>query len=95
MRVNSLITHLQLQKMSIIYQSAHVAITFQLLEMISITCGNTQLNNFEYSHKVQVFQGKISEILPICIMKKNQIWKFRVNGIVSVFQTLVNVYQIS
>ena len=31
---------------------------------------NTQSNNLEYSHKVQVFQGNISAILPICIMKK-------------------------
>ena len=30
--VNSLITHLQLKKISVIYQSVHVAITFQLLE---------------------------------------------------------------
>ena len=51
---------------------------------------NTQPNTFEYSHKVQVFQGKISVILPICIMKKNQIWKFRVNGIISVIGTRVN-----
>ena len=28
--------HLQLKKMSVIYQSAHVAITFQLLEMSSM-----------------------------------------------------------
>ena len=64
--VNSLIRHLQLQKMLIIYQSAHVAITFQLLKMSSITTPN----QIEYLHKVQVFQGKISAILPICIMKK-------------------------
>ena len=31
---------------------------------------NTQPNNFEYLHKVQVFQGKKSAILLICIMKK-------------------------
>ena len=30
---------------------------------------NTKPNNCEYSHKVQVFQGKISGILPIDIMK--------------------------
>ena len=40
--VNSLITHLQLQKMSIIYQSVHVTITFQLLEMSSIIIPNHQ-----------------------------------------------------
>ena len=66
--VNSLITRLQLKKMSVIDQSAHVAITFQLLEMSSITTPNQII--FEYSHKVQVFQGKKSAILPICIIKK-------------------------
>ena len=40
MCVHSLITHLQLKKMSIIYKSAHDAITFQLLEMSSITSPN-------------------------------------------------------
>ena len=63
LRVNSLITHLQLQKMLIKYQSAHVAITFHFYH-------NTQPNIFEYLHKVQVFQGKKSGILPICIMKQ-------------------------
>ena len=60
MHVNSLITHLQLKKMLVIYQSGHVVITFQLLETTP---------NFEYSHKVQVFQGKISAMLPVCIIK--------------------------
>ena len=43
--VNSLITHLQLKKKSVIYQSAHVAITFQLLEMSSITTPNQTISN--------------------------------------------------
>ena len=47
-RDNSLITHLQLQKMSIIYQSAHVTITFQLLEMISITTPNQTILGYRY-----------------------------------------------
>ena len=34
-------------------------------------------------------------ILPICIMEKKSIWKFRVKDIVSVTGTRVNVYQIS
>ena len=38
--VHSLITLLQLKKMSMIYESAHDAITFQLLEMSSITTPN-------------------------------------------------------
>ena len=45
-RVNSLITHLQLKKMSIIYQSAHAAITFQLLKMSSITTPNQTVLKF-------------------------------------------------
>ena len=63
--VNSLITHLQLKKMSAICQSAHVAITFQLLEMSSITTHPTK--QFRILAQGTSFQGKI---LPICIMKK-------------------------
>ena len=44
-RVNSFITHLLLKKMSVIYQSGHVAITFQLLEMSSITTPNQTISN--------------------------------------------------
>ena len=43
--VNSLITHLQLKNMSVIYQSAHVAITFQLLETSSITIPDQTILN--------------------------------------------------
>ena len=38
--VHSLITRLQLKEMSVMYQSAHDAITFQLLDMSSITTPN-------------------------------------------------------
>ena len=38
--VVSLITLLQLKKMSVMYESAHVAITFQLLEISSIATPN-------------------------------------------------------
>ena len=38
--VHSLITRLQLKKMSVMYESAHVAITFQLLEISSIATPN-------------------------------------------------------
>ena len=59
---------------------------------------NIQPNNFEYSHKVHFsksfFSGKISTILPICIMKKKINLMFRFDGIVSVTGTLVNIYQI-
>ena len=40
MLVNSLITSLQLKEMSVMYKSAPVAITFQLLEMSYITTSN-------------------------------------------------------
>ena len=55
-RVNSLITHLQLKKISVIYQSAHVAITFQLLE----TGFPLALENLE-NHKKSSMHGKIME----------------------------------
>ena len=55
--VNSLITCLQLKKTSVIYQSAHVAITFQLLEMNSITTPNQTISNIHTRYKL-VFQGK-------------------------------------
>ena len=50
-RVNSLITHLQLNKMSVIYQCAHVATTFQLLEMSSITTPNQTISNIPTKYK--------------------------------------------
>ena len=49
--VNSIITLLQLKKMSVIYQSAHVAITFQLLEMSSITTPNQTILNIRTRYK--------------------------------------------
>ena len=49
--VNSLITHLLLKKMSVIYQSEHVAITFQLLEMSSITTANQTISNIHTRYK--------------------------------------------
>ena len=41
--VHSLITRLQLKKMSVMYESAHDAVTFHLLEMSSITTPNQKL----------------------------------------------------
>ena len=49
--VISLITHLQLKKMLVIYQSAHVAITFQILEMSSITTPNQTISNIRTRYK--------------------------------------------
>ena len=81
--------------MSVMYESVHVAITFQLLEMSSITTPNPkQFRIFTQGTFFKEFLGKISAILLICIMKKS-IWKLCVNGIVSVTGTHVNVYQIS
>ena len=57
------------EEMSVIYQSAHVAITFQLLELNSITTPNQIILNIRI-RLLYIFQGKISAILPICIMKK-------------------------
>ena len=71
MCVHSLITRLQLTKMSVMYESAHVAITFQLLEISSIATHNQkQFRIFAQGTFFKVFLGKISAILPICIMKK-------------------------
>ena len=50
-RVNSLITHLQLKKMSVIYQSVQVAITFQLLQMSSIATPNQTIWNIRTRYK--------------------------------------------
>ena len=94
--VHSLITCLQLKKMSVMYESAYVAITFQLLEMSSITTPNQkQFRIFAQGTFIKGFLGEISAILPICIIKKKSIWKLRLIGTVSVTGTRVNVYQIS
>ena len=54
----------------VMYKSAHAAITFQLLEMSSITTPNQTVSNVRTRYIFQrVFLGKISTILPICIMK--------------------------
>ena len=71
-RVNSLITHLQRKKMLVMYKSAHAAITFQLLEMSSITTPNQTVSNVRTRYIFQrVFLGKILAILLICIIKIN------------------------
>ena len=91
--VHSLIAHLQLKKM---YESAHDASTFHLLEMSSITTPNQkQFRIFAQGTFFKGFFGKISAILPSYMMEKNQSRKLRVNRIVSVTGTHVNVYQIS
>ena len=91
--VKSLITYLQLKKMLVMYWSAHVTITFQLLEMSSITTPNQTISNIRTRYIFQrvFFFLKMSVVLPICLMKKS-IWKFRADGIVLVTGTRVNVY---
>ena len=71
MCVHSLITCLQLKKMSVMLESVHVATTFQLIEMSSITTpSQKQFRIFAQVPFFKWFLGKISAILPICIMKK-------------------------
>ena len=62
--VHSLITRLQQKKMSVMYQSVHVAITFQL-GMSSylkwVLSQHPTRNNFKYSHKVHFSKGFFRE----------------------------------
>ena len=64
-------TTMQLKKMSVMNQSAHVATTFQLLEISSITTSN----QFEYSHKVHFsksfFRKNIGDFTDLHNEKKN------------------------
>ena len=93
--VHSLITCLQLKKMSVMYESAYVAITFQLLKMSSITTPNQkQFRIFAQGTFIKGFLGEISVILPICIIKKINL-EVTFNRTVSVTGTRVNIYQIS
>ena len=59
--------------------AAHVAITFQLLEMSSITTPNQTISNIRTGYKFS--RENISDFTDLH-NEKNQIWKFRVNGIV-------------
>ena len=71
------ITHLQLKKMSVMYEFAQVAITFQLLEMSSITAFKLTISNIRTRYIFQrIFLGKILVILPIYIMKKINLKSF-------------------
>ena len=63
--------HSLLHKMCVMYESAHVAITFQLLEISSITTPNQkQFRIFAQGTFSKDFLWKISAILPICMMTK-------------------------
>ena len=59
MCVHSLITRLQLKKMSVMYKSAHVAITFQLLEISSIATPNKK--QFRIFAQGTFFKGVLRE----------------------------------
>ena len=58
---------------------AIVAITFQLLEMSSITTPNQTISNIRTGYKFS--RENISDFTDLH-NEKNQIWKFSVNGIV-------------
>ena len=93
--LNSNTSHLDLDHQSDCLLSAHDAITFQLLEMSSITTPNQkQFQIFTQGTLFKGFLGKISAILGSCIIKKS-IWKLHVNRIVLVTGTGENVYGIS
>ena len=96
MCVHSFITRLQLKKMSIIYESGHDAITFQLLEMSAITTPNQK--QFRIFTQGTFFKGffreNIGDFTELHTEKKS-IWNLRVNGIISVTRTRVKLYQIS
>ena len=96
MRVNSLITHLQLKNVGNLPVCACCIITFQLLEMCSITTPNETISNIctRYTFQRDFFAKNIGDFTDLK-NEKNQIWKFCVNRIVSVIGTCVNVYQIS
>ena len=82
--------------MSVMYESAHDAITFHLLEMSSITTHNQK--QFRIFAQGTFFKGYFRENIGNFTQlhyEKKSIWKFHVNGIVSVTGTRVNVYQIS
>ena len=71
--VHTLITSLQLKKMSVMYESVHDAVTFLLLEISLITTPNhKQFRIFAKGTFFNFFLGKISAILWSCIMEKNQ-----------------------
>ena len=96
MYVHSLITHLQLKKMSVMYESTHEAITFQLLEMSSMTTPNQK--QFQIFTQGTFFKGFLRENIGDFTElhnEKKSIWKLLVNEIVSFNGTGVNVYQFS
>ena len=92
--VHSLITSLQLKKISVMYESAHDTITFQFPFTSNEFYHNTQPETIWNIRTRYIFKGFLVYGLRSCIMEKISL-KLRVNGIVSVTGTHVNVYQIS
>ena len=79
--------------MSVMYESAHDAITFQLLEFYHNTQSET-IWNVRTRYIVQrVFRENIGDFTELHNEKKS-ILKLHINEIVSVTGTRVNVYQI-
>ena len=75
---NSLITHLQLKKMSVMYESAYVQITFQLLEMRP----NQAISNIHTRYIFKEFFRKNIGYFTYLHIEKKSIWRFLVNRIV-------------
>ena len=81
--------------MSVMYEYAHDAIPFHLLEMSFITTPNQ--NYFKYLHKVhfsKFFREHTSNLAELRNGKQS-VLKLPVNGIVLVTRTRVILYQIS
>ena len=68
-------------KMSVMYESAHVAITFQGLEMSSITIPNQTISNVCTRYIFQSFFTKNIGDFTDLHNEKKSISKFPVNGI--------------
>ena len=91
MRVNSYVTHLQLKKMSVM-SGLHMmqSLSNYLKGVLSQHATKTILNIRTF------FEGFLREnVVDFTYLHNESIWKFRVNGIVSVTGTRVNIYQIS
>ena len=81
--------------MSVMYESAHVVITLQLLEMRSITTPNQTMSNVCKRYIFQrVFLGKIYSDFTDLHNEKKSILKLLVIGIVSGSRIRVNIYKI-
>ena len=71
--LSACVTRLQLKKMSVMYESAHVAITFQLLKMSSITTPNQTILNIRtrYIFFSKIFRENIGDFTDLHNEKKS------------------------